>query len=233
MLAEVSTYVVLARRQETPTTTTLSLEKIDGTILDYIPGQCLTVYFPDLSQTLGKQYSISSAPSEKIFSITVKAIGRFSERLCSLAAGDLMLASDPHGTFYPKHRDTVILLAGGMGVTPFRSIIVETLAKASATHISLFYSSKTLIDMPFADDLLRLSKQNPILTLERFVTNQSNVSSRGIKYRHMRLDDITNAYDLQNAEFLISGSLGFVLELKNMLIKAEVNRENILTEAYF
>jgi ferredoxin-NADP reductase len=232
MYVEAQEYVVVARVQETPTTTTLSLKKADGSIPDYIPGQCLTVYFPDLSQTLGKQYSISSAPYEKTCAITVKAIGRFSNRLCSLSVGDHILGSNPNGTFYPKQLSDLILLAGGMGVTPFRSIILESLFRASAVKIRLLYSTKTAADMPFGVELYHLTRHHPSLSIERFVTRESGASS-GLKYRRMRTDDMVNQDNFKESEYLISGSLNFVLDLKNTLIGAGVSREHILTEAYF
>lgn len=233
MPAGVFEYVVLARKQETPTTTTLSLAKRDGTIPRYRSGQCLTVYFFNLSPTLGKQYSISSAPCEQKCTITVKAIGRFSDRLCSQAPGSSILVSDPQGTFYPKYstRD-VVLLAGGMGITPFRSIILQNILQAHAAKIWLFYSIKTDVDMPFGDELYELSKRHYPFHLERFVTQKSEIASADVKYRRMRPDDIlSNNYPL--TEYLISGSLTFVLGLRNQLVTAGVNRENISTEAYF
>lgn len=231
MFAGVSEYIVLARKQETCTTTTLTLAKSDGSIPQYRPGQCLTVYFADLSPTLGKQYSISSAPCELMCAITVKAIGRFSDRLCSLASGDRLFASDPQGNFCPTWRNNMVLLAGGMGITPFRSTIVEAVSLSLNPQIQLFYSAKISTDMPFGNELYALSRQHSSFSLERFVTKES-ISSTELKYRRMRPDDIVSTHDLQT-EYLISGSLNFVLGLKNMLVTAGVDRTNILTESYF
>lgn len=231
MLAGVSEYIVLARKQETCTTTTLTLAKSDGSIPQHRPGQCLTVYFPDLSPTLGKQYSISSAPFEQICTITVKAIGRFSNRLCSLVPGDGILASDPQGNFCPTRGRNVVLLAGGMGITPFRSVIVEAVSLSLYPQIKLFYTAKISTDMPFGNELYQLSRQHSSLCVERFITKES-VSSTGLKYRRMRPEDIMSMHNLQT-EYLISGSLNFVLGLKNMLVTAGVDRAQILTESYF
>jgi hypothetical protein len=49
----------------------------------------------------------------------------------------------------------------------------------------------------------------------------------------MRFDDIVHPRDSKEVEFLISGSLDFVLGLKNTLIAEGIDRENILTEACF
>lgn len=231
MIAGVSEYIVLAREQETCTTTTLTLAKSDGSIPQYRPGQCLTIYFPDLSPTLGKQYSISSAPCEQICTITVKAIGRFSNRLCSLFPGDRILAADPQGSFCPTWERSVVLLAGGMGITPFRSTIIEAVLLSLNSQIKLFYTAKISTDMPFGNELYEFSQRHSSFYMERFVTKEP-ISSTELKYRRMRPDDILNSLDSQT-QYLISGSLNFVLGLKNMLVVAGVDRTNILTESYF
>lgn len=231
MLAGVSEYIVLARKQETCTTTTLTLAKSDGSIPQHRPGQCLTVYFPDLSPTLGKQYSISSAPCEQVCTITVKAIGRFSNRLCSLASGDRIFASYPQGNFCPTWKNNMVLLAGGMGITPFRSIIVEAVSLSLNPQVQLFYSAKISTDMPFANELYGLSQRHSSFFMQRFVTKEPT-SSTELKYRRLRPDDILGKHDTYT-EYLISGSLNFVLGLKNMLATTGVDRANILTESYF
>lgn len=231
MLADVSEYVVLTRKQETCTTTTVSLVRADGTVPCFRPGQCLTVYFPDLSPTLGKQYSISSALCEQMCTLTVKAIGKFSNRLCSLSSGERIFASDPQGNFSPSWRCSTVLLAGGMGITPFRSVIVEAVSLSLPSQIRLFYTAKASTDMPFGNELHILSQQNSSFSMERFVTKES-ISSTELKSRRMRPDDIVSTHDLQT-EYLISGPLNFVLGLKNMLVTAGVGRAQILTESYF
>jgi len=225
--------MVLARKQETSTTTTLSLSLLDGSIPRYKSGQYLTVYFPDLSPTLGKQYSISSAPCEQIFRITVKAIGRFSDRLCSLENGDVFIASKPEGTFCPTYRHPLIMLAGGIGITPFRSMIIESVNQRPTLPITLFYSAKLSQDMPFGIELYTFAQQRSSLSIERFATQESSPSS-DMKYRRMRSDDILK-YTSDNifVEYLVSGSLSFVLDVKNILSNHGVDRAHILTEACF
>lgn len=231
MFAGVSEYIVLARKQETCTTTTLTLTKSNGSIPQFFPGQCLTVYFPDLSPTLGKQYSISSAPCEQVCTITVKTIGRFSNRLCSLAPGDRILASEPQGTFCPTWESNIVLLAGGMGITPFRGVIVQAVSLSLHPQIRLFYSAKILTDMPFGNELYEVSQRHSSFYMERFVTKEP-IFSTELKCRRMRPDDILSNRDSQT-QYLISGSLNFVLGIKNVLVTAGVERTQILTESYF
>jgi ferredoxin-NADP reductase len=125
------------------------------------------------------------------------------------------------------------MLAGGMGITPFRSIMLQTATQSSLRPMALFYSSKTRNDMPFSDELRALSDTHPSFFVERFLTKEPG-SSIDIKYRRMRFDDLYDGMEAaMPAEFLISGSLDFVLGLKNVLIHEGVNPICIRTESYF
>ena len=220
-------YIVLAHRKETSTTKTLFLARIDGIPTQFRAGQYITVYFPDLSQTLGKSYSISSAPSEGVFTITVKAIGRFSNRLCSLNKNDRLLATGPHGDFYPETDRPLVLIAGGIGITPLRSILIETVTAGSGIcPIYLLYSSRLSSDMPFGKEMSKLSKKVRLLIVLRFITREPMLE-RDIHYRRIQPEDIFCNANSKHAEFLISGSLSFVLEQRKILLKQGINRERI------
>ena len=223
-------YIVVSRRQETPTTATLSLAPMQGPLPMWRPGQCLTVYFPDLSETLGKLYSISSAPSEGILTITVKGMGRFSNRLCALKEGDCLLASLPHGTFMSDTAGPLVLVAGGMGITPFRGMLIEAAASLRPV-VRLLYSAKYACDMPFSEALAALAEGSSTVTLERFTT-KGLIVTPGVKNRRMRTEDILHQTP-EDAHYLISGSLSFVLGIRNELRKSGIPRADILTEVYF
>jgi len=231
MPSEAFEYVVVSKYQETYTTSTLYLSRPDGSIPPYLPGQYLTVYFSDLSPTLGKLYSISSAPSEGKLALTVKVVGRFSKRLASLDRGDRLVASRPHGSFVRRDTRPAILIGGGMGITPLRSIATEASFRGGE-GVALFYSAKFSGDMPFGSELYELSKRSRLL-LEQFVTKES-APANGVKARRMRFDDVIAALtSLPDAEFLVSGSLSFALAQRSALVGAGIPRSDILTEIYF
>lgn len=233
MNPNVHEWEVLAKKHETPTICTLTLVQTCGVAPPFKAGQCLTVYFPDLSETLGKQYSISSAPHEKEVRITVKVIGRFSNRLCSLVVGERVLCSLPSGTFYPTSEShAVVLLAGGMGVTPFRSIMMESIKQAPTRHMYLLHSSKTRYDMPFADELCALAKKHSRAHVTHFLT-QTPPGAYEAHYRRIRFDDVSPICSDEPIEFLISGSLAFVLNQKQVLLERGISRSMIHTESYF
>lgn len=223
-------YRVREKRVETPSTSTLALELVGGAIPSHRAGQYLTVYFPDMSPVFGKEYTISSAPCEREFTITVKAIGRYSGRLCSLKPGDTFLASKPQGSFYPQGARSLYLLAGGMGVTPFRSIIVDALHAKRPGTMRLLYSGRYASDMPFSRELNRLASESPSFQCDRFITRDTAIP-RGAKSRRIRPDDIDNSVAcVSSSEYLVSGSIEFVCDVKGLLSSIAIPTERIITE---
>mgnify|MGYP001555705769 FL=1 len=226
-------YEVLSKKQEAPAITTLSLARVDGTIPAYCPGQCITVYFPDLSTTLGKQYSISSAPCEGIFSVTVKNIGGISCRLCSCKEGDLILASEPGGNFYLLDAARpAVMLAGGMGVTPFRSMLLQGASGRTGCRMMLLHSGKCVNDMPFLNELNLYARSNPRASVKQFLT-QECLATSDLPNSRLDLQDIPREINSECAEYFICGSLSFVLGLKNRLLENGIGLGSIHTEAHW
>src|SRR3989338_3596077 len=100
MQSEFRNYVLRSKETEAPGVTTLSFSDESNAVPPFTSGQYINVYFPEAHTPEGKAYSISSAPDEQTFSITVRAIGEFSNRLSALRKGDTVSGSLPNGFFF-------------------------------------------------------------------------------------------------------------------------------------
>lgn len=227
------TYRVVGAKQETVSVVTLRLAFLDGSLPSYIPGQYLTVYSTDASRTGGKAYSISSGPSESTLSITVRAVGEFSNRLCALQSGDTMLASLPQGAFYPERPGSaLVLVAGGIGITPFRSIIFDAVRRPTGPGLYLFYSVPVFEEALFEEEFHTLSRRYGKLHIKKYVTRESPDLPLALARRITPQEILRTVSDAAHSEFLISGTTSFVREQRRGLINTGIQKEHIYIEAY-
>jgi predicted ferric reductase len=104
-------------------------------------------------------YSLSAPPGRYELRITVKALGGHSAALARLRPGTRVLAEGPYGalTAAKRRRKRVLLIAGGVGITPMRALF-ESLPAAPG-HLTLIYRISTPEDAVFQRELEELATQ--------------------------------------------------------------------------
>lgn len=235
MPAEHVRYTVLSRVEETPDVITLNLVSTNGSPLTFVAGQYINVYFPELNTPEGKAYSISSAPHEPSFAITVRAIGEFSHRLHALLPGDILFGSLPYGFFYTEFEESdIVMLAAGIGIAPFRSHIRDTLARNPARRITLMHSIRVTGDALFLGELNELKQRLPHFSLVHFVTREERPELPGAIPRRMAAADVIERTAAPaSTEFLICGSIPFTRDMWRSLRHAGISEDHMYTEAFF
>jgi glycine betaine catabolism B len=163
--------VIAEIRQETEGVRTYRLTTFKrGEQLPYFQaGQYLSLKAKIDDKVVSRPYSISSAPhrAEHFYELTVacKEGGFVSEQIWnSWKPGLEINATGPHGNFYYntlRDQPDVIALAGGCGITPFRSIINEMVKTGEPRKMILLYGSRSEKEIVFKEELEELSRQNP------------------------------------------------------------------------
>ncbi len=218
---------------EAPGVHTLYFECPEHSDFSYEAGQYINVTFEDLQTPEGKAYTISSAPHEEYLSLTVKEIGIFSRKLCSLEVGNHFTASLPYGYFRPEFLDSVLVLcAGGIGITPFRSIILDALNKNPERSITLLHSIKKIEDAVFKKEFEMLSEKYPAFKIKYFVTQEEVADGQDEARRIDPTVDIIPDSSMR-AEYLICGSIEFTCSLWRGTKSIGVPEDYIYTEAFF
>ncbi|GAA0369105.1 ferredoxin reductase family protein [Microbispora corallina] len=102
-------------------------------------------------------YSLSAAPRPGELRITVKDLGDQSRSLSRLRPGTRVLAEGPYGALTPARRRgrRVLLVAGGIGITPLRALF-EAIPAASG-ELTLLYRARTTDDLVFRGELEAIS----------------------------------------------------------------------------
>jgi ferredoxin-NADP reductase len=134
---------------------------------DYLPGQFIILKLKGMQGEIGKPLSLSSSPTEDFLQVTKRLTGHeFSNALLTLKKGDTIKFSGPYGNFtFNGEHDKLVMLSGGIGITPLRSMIKYCTDKGLATDIVLFYSNRLEDDIPFKDEFEGLKSKNQNLTI--------------------------------------------------------------------
>lgn len=126
----------------------------------YTAGQFTEIRLPiENSDERGDKrwFTLSSSPSEELLSITTRLDperpSAFKQELFSLEPGTELNFAEPMGDFVlPQKKDIpLVFIAGGIGVTPMRSMIKWLVDSGEQRDIRLFYAANTLEDVAFRD----------------------------------------------------------------------------------
>ncbi len=161
---------------------TLALEFDRPADFNFKAGQYveMTLVNPPETDALGnaRAFSIASAPQETgLMFATRLRDSAFKRALAALQPGAVVRIDGPFGdlVLHNNPRRPAVLLAGGIGITPFRSIAVRAAKEQLPHRIFLFYSNRTPSGAPFLEELRALEDVNPNY---RFIPTMTDPSTR-------------------------------------------------------
>lgn len=187
-----------------------------------------------------RQLTIASSPTEKIIQITVRIRkeSEFKQSLNNLKIGDAAEANGPFGTFtFLNHKHSLqdrkskilnhVFLAGGIGITPFRSFIKYNLDNNLRLPMFLIYSNSNP-DFIFKKELDIWQKENDFLKFEYVDTS---VVSRIDK---LKISKFIGNWKLEigNYAFSAIGPKNFVNSMEDILEELKVPQNNVKTEKF-
>ena len=163
---------------ETPEVKTFRLVAPTGgrVPFDFSPGQFLNLHVMLDGAVVKRSYTIASSPSQRDFiELTVKreASGRVSPFLHDrVTVGQTIEASGPGGlfTFDGSAARSIVLIGGGVGITPLMSVLRYLTDHAWPGRIVLLYACRTTDDFIFRDELEYLQRRHDNLQVVATMT---------------------------------------------------------------
>lgn len=149
---------VVSAKKMTATETHFTLKLKDGEKIDYQPGQIVEAGLFGYGEIpLGFSSSPTKTAKTGTFELVVREVGKVSKALCALKEGETMTIRGPLGKGFPVkefENHDVLIVAGGIGLCPTRSMIQYILDKRSNfKRFILFFGTRTPADQLFHDDL--------------------------------------------------------------------------------
>lgn len=215
---------------ETKDTYTLVLNP--KTKVDFQPGQFFFLRLEGKKLYARHPFSVSSAPKEKDLSFTVKLAGRFTQEALKVKKGDEVKVEGPFGNFIlPEKGKELVFIAGGVGITPFMSMIKHLKDIKSKIKVLLLYSSKTEKDIIFKS---KLGKINESWLKKIYILSREEKKTKGYEIGRINQDILTKYIDnFKNKVFYICGPQEMNHSLKEALLSLGVKKENIIFEDFF
>jgi ferredoxin-NADP reductase len=207
----------------------------------YRAGQSLDMTLLDPPETDGegntRAFTVSSAPRENAITITTRLRDTaFKRVLQRVPLGTEVKIEGPFGDFR-LHRAArpAVLLAGGIGITPFRSILVETIGGGSLPYrVVLFHANRTPEEAAFADELRTLAQTDPNLTFVPTMTAMA-ASTQPWDGERGRIDAAMLERHLNgvaNPIYYMAGPPGMVQAARATLVASGVDEDDIRTEEF-
>ncbi|QJQ96338.1 MULTISPECIES: molybdopterin-dependent oxidoreductase [Halomonadaceae] len=240
------------RRGEAEDTTSLWLEPVDGGLLpSYLPGQHVTLRFNVAGQETVRSYSLSGAAhhqAQPTYRITVKRIAERDDQPAGVVShlvnrelnvGDRVDMQMPagHFTLPRRHARPVVLIAGGIGITPFMSLL-ESLAHSDAEHmpaITLVYANRNGRQHAFKRRLIQLAKKLPRLKVINLYSEASDAEAASGDCQHIghiSPDILDPIWLTQRARFYLCGPQAMMDDLRQWLEQCGVRPFEIFHESF-
>lgn len=230
---------LLNRDEVAEGTMAFHFEKAPG--FDFKPGQSADLTLPNPPETDSegntRTFSIASAPFDsRLMFVTRMRDTAFKRSLKKVPLGTAVKMDAAMGSFtlHKNSAKPAVFLAGGIGITPFFSIVRQADHDRAPHKLYLFYSNRRPEDAPFVETLKKLEKTNVNF---RFVATMTEMARSQKKWEGetSRIDkNMLSKYlsDLHGPIYYIAGPPGMVTGLRKMLVESGVDEDDIRTEEF-
>lgn len=212
--------------------------------LPHAAGQHLPirVTLPEADKPVIRTYTLSAAPSDDAYRISVKRDGAVSGFLHdAVQVGDIIEARAPAGAFTIDAREKrpAVLLAAGVGITPMlamlRHIVYEGVRKQRVRPTTLFHAARTKLDRAFNREIAELVEASKGAVRVIRVLSDPQDAQEGADYDvagHIETALLTRSLQLDDYDFYLCGPPAFTQSIYDGLRDLNIDDGRIHAEAF-
>jgi ferredoxin-NADP reductase len=170
-------------------------------------------------------FSLSAAPNPEWLRFTAKDVGDFTGSLGSLEPGTAVIAEGPYGAFTARRRTQrrVLLIAGGIGITPLRALLESLPARKG--DLTLIYRASSDRDVVLRDELDQIAARRGATVHYLIGPRGSRVDLDPHRIRSL-------CADVRGRDVYLCGPPGFTTHVRAILDELEVPAARIHTEEF-
>ena len=183
-----------------------------------------------------RTFTIASSPQDTDLVIATRLQDTaFKRVLTAVPIGTAVQAEGPGGSFtlHQDVRKPAVFLTGGIGITPFRSIIRDAMARKLTHALWLFYSNTRPEEAAFLDELQQLADTTPSL---HFVPTMTDLAKSHRPWRGatglIDREMISSRLSLRGPRYYIAGPPAMVTAMHEMLTSAGVDDDDVRSEEF-
>ncbi len=227
--------------KETPNVKTFRLLPASGERFlpfTFVPGQFLNLAFWIGGARMNRSYSISSSPNQREhLDLTVRREprGAVSRHIVDLLKiGDTIEAGGPVGkfTFDGTEADSIVLISGGVGITPMVSISRYLTEQSWPGDIYFIYACRTPADYILADAIAALARENPKLHVIITMTRAEGTDWQGPRGHLTAAFLAQSVPELTSRRIHLCGPIPMMDATKALLAELGVPPDQLKTEAF-
>lgn len=241
-------FKVIDKVKESDVITSFYLAPADQSAIPvFEPGQYITVrlQIPGEPYLVNRQYSLSAAPNKEYFRISVKREsepnkpqGKVSNYLHDhINNGDVIEMTAPAGEFTLKRTSSgpVVFISGGVGITPFISMVNSIANSEPNRYVSFIHASKNGRQQAFKNEVTELAKQMTDYHLSFIYENPSETDRLD---KHFKKEGYINTEWLKEnavvdgAEYYVCGPVPFLQAILRGLKELRIPEEQIHYEFF-
>lgn len=228
---------VLDKRQIAESTMEFIVKRPSG--FAYDAGQHLLLRLTELLfddvKGARRAFTMASAPHEDELRIATRMTGSGFKRSLIEGANQRVEIIGPRGSLIRDAARPAVFIAGGIGVTPFRSMILDAVYRRIEQPTTLIVSNRTLERAAFHDLFVEVQQQHGnIFTYVPTFTNEKSDRSWFGERRSLDIELFKNIIDdWTTSTFYVCGPPAMVTAASEMLKKQNVSQEYILSESFW
>ncbi|KTD71758.1 oxidoreductase, FAD-binding protein [Legionella steelei] len=204
----------------------------------FLPGQYATITSVINGQKIRRCYTISSSPTQHDYiELTVKReqYGVESRHLHDhINTGDLLEVSAPAGEFFftGKEANGIVLIAGGVGITPMMSVLRYLTDRSYPKDIHLLYAANSPTDIIFREECTHLARRHPNVSVDVIVQTTNGADWTG-PVGFITPDFIEKAIpDIVHHRIHLCGPVPMMDAVKAALLQLKIPSEQVKTEHF-
>ncbi len=216
------------------------LKPHDGKPLpSFHPGQYLTIQIehPQSNKRLTRCYSLSDSHSSDYYRISVKKepeglVSRYLHE--QLHIGDILEAKAPSGDFYldTEIQHPIVLIAGGVGITPLLSMVNTLISQQDTREVHLFYGVRNGSQIMMKPYFEELAEQHPHFNLH-LCYSKPNSDDRDFQHQgRVTIDLLKSILPASNYHYYLCASIVMMQSLSDDLKAWGVPDDDIYFEAF-